>query len=378
LENLFAARRLLAEGQKLLTNVELERAEGAFFGAEQKVREALVLPEATALYAEVLRWRGVALLELHRPQDAAKSFRRALALRPEAQLTETDVRPDVVAMFRRSAAQIGPPLLLRLTPQAGGRPLPPSLISGVSVDGLEVALKGGHADVLLPPGEHIVTIRAPGYLLEGQLITLPQRMGPLPAAPEPFEVAVPLRTDYAELALSKLRREPVVAGLGALCSDLGLDDVIAVTLGRDGNEAVLIGQRYHCPAGTFTAPEVARLGRGESPTVADPMLGQMMGRFIAQLWHAGFQAPPKKTPTAVAAVTNDVPDLWTHPALRQPRPPKNQTMRRTSFIQKPWLWLGLAAVSAGVILGVSFWPRDGQTTITIDPRAFGLTLRAFQ
>src|SRR5438445_113056 len=86
--NAASAREQLSEGRRRLAQVELERAEAVLLAAERRCQGLFVLPGTVALYGEVLRWRGVALFELHRTAEATQVFRRAQALLGVAQLTE--------------------------------------------------------------------------------------------------------------------------------------------------------------------------------------------------------------------------------------------------------------------------------------------------
>lgn len=345
------ARGLLQEGRERLSRVDLEGAEGKLQEAEARVRKVLLLPEAPALWADVLRWRGVALFELRRQREAERAFRRALALRPGSPLTEAEVRPEVVRAFRKAAAEMAGRARLRVAPGLGpasalgpGRGLPAGLVS-VAVDGVAAALSlpGGAAQVEVQAGEHVVAVRAPGYVARVEVVQVEEGEGEK-------EIEIRLEPDRSEVAAIGLRREPGRAGQEVLCEALALDSVVSVVSVVDGGERVLVGERHHCGGGGPTVPVLARGGA----------LAGAAGQLLSGLWQAGF----------VGRDRDRGQGLMAHQVVRRPRA-AGRKGERASFLQRPWIWLGAAAVSAGVILGVSLWPRhDPGTAVIVDPSMF--------
>jgi hypothetical protein len=360
LQGLAEARALLQEGRDRLARVDLEGAEGKLQEAEAKVRKVLLLPEAPALWAEVLRWRGVALFELRRQREAERAFRRALALRPGSALTEAEVRPEVVRAFRRTAAEMTERGRLRVAPRLGpsgsapGR-VPAGLVS-VAVDGVAAELSspggpGGFAQVEVQAGEHVVAVRAPGYVPQVEVVQVGE--GPGSAGKIEREIEVRLEPDRSEVAAIGLRREPERAGQEVLCEALRLDSVVSVVSVVDGGERVLVGERHHCSGGGPTVPVLARGGA----------LAGAAGQLLSGLWQVGFVDRGRGE--------GDGSGLMAHQVVRRPRAGTKRQGERTSLWQRPWIWLGAAAVSAGVILGVSLWPRqDPGTAVVVDPGMF--------
>jgi hypothetical protein len=87
------AARLVDEGKRKLARVELEAAADAFARAETIYREH----DAGTERGEAAKWRGVALFELKRRDEAAREFGVAKSF--GAELTEAQVRPEVARAF---------------------------------------------------------------------------------------------------------------------------------------------------------------------------------------------------------------------------------------------------------------------------------------
>lgn len=359
-----AVRELLGEGRRALSQVELERAVAVLGEAEGRVRELLSLGEAPALYAEVLRWRGVALLELNRPEAAAGCFRRAVALAPAALLTEADVRPDVVSAFARAARQAGLRVPLSIVPRVQGAALPAALLPSVVllVDGVDMPLSRVRGqpgvELRVPPGEHIVVLRVSGY--EPLVFTVPvtDEAG--------LDLALDVAPDPVFVELGALRRRPTLSGLGSLCGALDLDYVVVAAVPDEAGPGALGGQRFVCAARRL---EAVREVRGAVPSEAErrPSL-QAAAQLIDQLWQmepagagdlAWLERPPYVPVVAVRAG-------------RGARPAPVPLYRR------PWLWIGVGGGAAliGGLLGGLLSPRPAPfSTLVIDPAQFAVRAR---
>src|SRR5581483_9942739 len=143
-----AVRELLSEGRRRLARVELEQAEAILQDAVDRGQGLIGLSGGVGLYAELLRWHGVALFELRRPAEASREFRRALTIVPAVGLTAADVRPDVVAAFRRVREGLSGKVPLTVVPRllnpAGDAMIavPRALLPAVTItiDGADVPL----------------------------------------------------------------------------------------------------------------------------------------------------------------------------------------------------------------------------------------------
>ncbi|MCS6914408.1 MAG: hypothetical protein RMK29_06225 [Myxococcales bacterium] len=344
LMKLGGVRELLRSGQQHLAEVELEQAEAALREAERRCSELLLLPEAPGLLAEVLRWRGVALFELHRRSDALALFRRALALQPTSVLTEADVRPEVASTFRRAAAEQGPPVTLRVVVRMSEptRASPEATVS-ISIDGVEVPTLQGRAEYAVPAGEHVVVARAPGYLPMVQQLEV---------SPEGGELTVDLRPDPVEAALQGMRRRPSAQGLAALCDVLSLSEVVLAAVGQDAGQQVIGAQRHRCATGTTGPAVLLRADRGAA-------LRPLIDQLLAALWHPAVPPPH-----------GGAPDLLDRPALATPRP---EPPPRVPLYARPWIWIGAAVVVSAALLGVALRPQpEPTTTLVVDPRLFAL------
>jgi hypothetical protein len=102
------AARLVEEGKRKLSRVELEAAAEAFEAAETVYSAHKAWDGVASAYAEAAKWRGVALFELKRRDDAMRAFSRAKGFDPATELTEAMVRPDVARAF--AAAPAGTPM----------------------------------------------------------------------------------------------------------------------------------------------------------------------------------------------------------------------------------------------------------------------------
>jgi hypothetical protein len=88
--------------------VELAAAADAFAAAEAIYSAHKGWDGVAAAYADAVKWRGVALFELNRRDEAVHAFTVAKGFDRATELTEAMVRPDVARAF--AAAPVGAPM----------------------------------------------------------------------------------------------------------------------------------------------------------------------------------------------------------------------------------------------------------------------------
>jgi hypothetical protein len=142
------AARLVADGQRKLARVELEAAEQAFAAAEKLYQEHRALPGVCTAWAEAAKWRGVALYELKRRDEARSEFGLAKGLDRATELTEAMVRPEVARAFAATPlAYEDMPADPGTFPGAGEpkQPTPPSLTEMMSTLGVNATIEAAIA-----------------------------------------------------------------------------------------------------------------------------------------------------------------------------------------------------------------------------------------
>lgn len=97
------AAAVVSDGKLALARVDLARAEQLFADAEQIYAAEAARPGVRDEWAEAAKWRGVALFELKRRDEAATAWQRAKALARDVELTEAMVRPEVARAFAATA-----------------------------------------------------------------------------------------------------------------------------------------------------------------------------------------------------------------------------------------------------------------------------------
>jgi hypothetical protein len=293
------ARARAEEGRRLLERVELEAADQAFAEAEKIYEQGLGWPGVATLWSQVALWHGVTAFERGRAPLAKKLFQRATALDPTARLTEASARPDVVRAFGEAQK---PRAKLKLAVQGDG----------------ELTVDGGPVPPEVTAGEHVVVARLPGRRPAAALVEVEGALTvELQPAPDPL-----LET------LESLRRAPSGEGLRALAGMRGLDAVYVAAAGVDAGELTLVGARVDA-SGCATAPATAT---GALEVAAASLIGRLK------------EASPA-CPGAPEAVLQA-------PAIAHPRPapvakkPPPPTPRKKKVWERPWMWVGLLALSA--------------------------------
>jgi hypothetical protein len=301
------------EGRRLLERVELDAADAAFAEAERIYEENLGWPGVPILWSQVALWHGVTVFELGRAPLARKLFQRAVALDPKARLTEASARPDVVRAFS-DAQQARPKVALSTHGEVDGASAP--------------------AEVVI--GEHVVIARAPGHRPAAALID----------AEAPLVVELIPAPDPVLLQLESLRRAPDGAALRVLAADRQLDAVYVAAIGVDAGALTLVGERVDAN-GCATAPSTVVL-HGAALEVAAASL-------VERLRQGSAVCPA--APEAILEV----------PAIAHPRPPPvavkppTPPPRKKKFWERPWIWMGLLAVSA-VSIGLAAGLATTDTT----------------
>ena len=318
------ARAAVDEGRRALERVELEKAEAAFARAEQLYANELARPGVAPLSSGAALQRGVALFELGRATEARRAFQRAVALDGAAQLTEAMVRPDVARAFAEAIAPRGRKLARLLVP--GERSLT------VAVDGKSVG--AAPASVEVSEGGHLVVVTAEGQLPSAQIVEV--------AAGE-TSVHLSPRADPVLAALASLRARPDASGVRSLSEALGLDGVVAAAVGVDAGVPTVVGQRFS-----------ARGCASALVTLAKPDLARAAATLATRL-----PAPPE---TCAGGAEEGVLEA---PAIARPRAAPivvaTQPLKphKPKFYERPWLWVGLLAVtSVAVGLGAGLAPHD--------------------
>jgi hypothetical protein len=320
-----AARARVEEGRRHLERVELDEAEAAFLAAERIYERELAWPGVAALWSEVALWRGVGAFERRQPELAERLFRRALALDSTARLTEASVRPDVVRAFREANR---PRPLVKWEVRSGAT-------AQVRVDDKPL---GGE----VPAGEHLVVASAKGRLPMGILVDVENSLI--------LELTPP--SDRLLAALEALGERPDSAGLEALFFARPLDGILLAAAGYDRGQLTLVGERVDRKG--CSTPTVEVDGKNLDGAAA---------KLVNHLQKAAVRCPG--SPEAVLAA----------PAIAHPRAALAHTAKpldqKKPFWRKPWLWIGLAAVTtATVALGAALAPTTTHYQATVDGSQF--------
>jgi hypothetical protein len=314
------ARAKAEEGRRLLDRVELDAADTAFAEAERIYERNLAWPGVPVLWSQVALWHGVTAFERGQPQAAKKLFQRAAVLDPSVRLTEANARPDVVRAFAESQKPRPPvPLTVKGEAQVDGQP-PPAQIAA---------------------GEHVVSRRGVAALIDAE---------------GPTEIELVPADDPVLADLESLQHTPNAAGARALAVTRGLDAVYVAAVGLDAGALTLVGEKLD-GAGCATPPATVVL-HGAALDVAAASL-------IERLQRARPTCPSE--PEAVVAAS----------AIAHPRPapvpiaPPLQAPRKKKIWERPWIWMGLLAVSV-VSIGLAAGLTTTQTSYraNVDGSAF--------
>jgi len=308
------------EGRRLLDRVELDAADSDFAEAERIYERNLAWPGVPVLWSQVALWHGVTAFERGQPQAAKKLFQRAVVLDPSARLTEASARPDVVRAFVESQKP---------------RPPVPLTVKG------EALVDAQPAPAQISAGEHVVYRRGVAALIDAE---------------GPTEVELVPAADPQLADLQSLERAPNAAGARALAAARGLDAVYIAAVGLDAGALTLVGEKLD-GAGCATPPATVVLN-GAALDVAAASL-------VERLQRARPTCPSQ--PEAVIAVS----------AIAHPRPapapvvPPVQGPRKKKIWERPWIWMGLLAVSV-VTIGLAAGLTTTQTSYraNVDGSAF--------
>ena len=151
-------------------------------------------------------------------------------------------------------------------------------------------------------------------------------------------------------AIARLRERPTVAGVEALRTALGVDEVIVAAVALDLGTLTYAATRRGAGCGTETLTSTRAGELVERLSVATCVAGEGL-----TLLEAPAIAHPRLAPSSV---TNGSGTVERHPRAWR----------------KPWLWVGVVgAVGLGVVLAVNLWPRDATYAATLDFHQFAVT-----
>ncbi len=346
------ARAKAEEGRRLLDRVELEAADAAFAEAERIYEAQLARPGVAALWSQAALWRGVAVFERGQSALARKLFRRAVALDPTARLTEASTRPEVVRAF---VDAIRAHKMVKLTLRSGDS-------AELLVDGKAPPPSGE-----VTAGEHVVTARAVGRL----------PLAVLADDEDGLELELMPPPDALLDALDSLRRAPNSDGLAALASARALDASVVTALAIDNGELVLVGERVDargCASSLATATAKVTLDGSAAGRAAS--VERAAATLLERLAHEEPKCPG--SPEAVLAAPQiahprAAPAVIVSAAEKPPLPSQKKPKRAW---ERPWLWLGLLAVTtAGIAVAAALAPSQVSYKASVDGANFSVTTR---
>ena len=291
-----------------------------------RLRPGLPMASAMAWRLQVLRGR----IAWTRADDAATeaSWRAAIAVDPQAQLSGREVPPDVIASYEAVRARVLAERSAWATPR----------FEGVSLEGAEVEIDGIGGLRPVPPGEHFVVVHWPGAapaaaVFDGR-----------PIAMEEPEVVVP-----ADLPRTRAAAQRV-------CERLDLDVLVMARI-RGGRLGV---QAYAC-GGDFSEAWYS-----EDPVAYDDALA---GLSTADWDPGGFArnrgvlldpAPwPKPEPELAMG-----PEPFVGPAPRPAGPDGGPAPK--PWFKRAWIWVVAGTLVAGAITtGVVLGTRDPASSVVV-------------
>jgi hypothetical protein len=326
---------LVSEGRRALGRVELAEAEEKLAAAEAVYTGELWRPGAASEAALAAVWHGVALFELSRRVAAESAFRRALALEPATNLTDAQVRPDIVRAFAQARVAL---------PRA-----PVQLHFNRECSSIAIIIDGGapyESDDACPDelemavGPHFLQARA---VVESLVVEPVAQL--IDVKPGDKQLAINLTVDTIETRLRTLREVPTAEGVRALFDTIAIDDALLVAVGKDGGTQVLAAQRVRpgCATATVVSPHADELWQRARAAECRP--GQKIDVLAAPL------IVHSRSPSLVQVRPRPVTPVW----------------------RRPWLWVGLVgALGVGVVIAASVVPRAASYTGTLDFHAFAL------
>lgn len=158
----------------------------------------------------------------------------------------------------------------------------------------------------------------------------------------------------AAAAIAALHEAPSLAGVEALRTALGVDEVLVVAIASDAGVLTYAATRRPAGCGTETVTSV-RAGElvkrlGEATCLAEERVAVLEAPAIAH---------PRPLPSLVKGGGGGAGGE-----------------RRARLWQKPWLWVGVVgALGLGVVLAVNLWPRDATYSANVEYGQFALGRR---
>lgn len=332
------AAQLAAEGWRAYLAVDGEFAAARLAAARAEAEDLLALDGGRELYADVALRLGLVLTALGRTGDGGEVVRLAHALDPARAPSASEFSPDAVAAFQAAIAATPPQRPVELIAPTG---------AAIAIDGIDV----GRAPVAvgLAVGQHVVVVRAPGWLPRGQAVSIAAA-----AAGEP-----PVRL---ELALDPdpgaVLDDPAALAVGASPARAGaavdqvllaaeLDALYLVASVHHGGRPALLGQR--CVAARPACSEVIEVDYADGAGL-DGAARLLLDRLVAARRRGGVGLP--------------IDDR-----LRGGRGPGPGDGGR-----RRWIVAGVGVAALAAIVTAAVLAGDDQPTpiVTIDPGDFGL------
>lgn len=296
------SQRLLEQARDEYRRFENEAALASVGQAREALAEGCgVAPGDLALSIELLE--GLIHFSNGNREQAERAFARLFELDPEYAPDENLLSPKIVALLSqvRAVVQARPAAFLQL------RVFPAD--AEVRLDGR--ACGGADARKSVPPGEHCLAVRAPGFE------TLVQRLRLLPGQELWLVLVLPPAPDE--------RKEPAAIAQ-ALAARYGCDGMIWLESGGDTTSAIL------APAAEGALPELVQCGSGD--------VAQCLAQRFEEMRAARSQLVERPPP--VASVPQPLP-----PPVPSPEPVR-------PWYRQWWFWTSVGtAVATGVALGLA-------------------------
>jgi hypothetical protein len=366
--DLAKARSLARAGRQAYQNLAFEDALRQLRAARDAYDRSLLALEDLTELVEVYLDLAQALIDAGLASGAEAELRNLVRLAPNLELDPAKRPPQLLDAFNKARVQVNAQPAARLKVEAT-----PS--ATVIVDG---APRGTTpVEITLPPGDHVLRVRRPGYKdhLERIRVSSSERVSrdlvltatPAGAAREALRRALADHRGEVKAAaeLGKVvgvdrllvprvaeRKDTCVIGVAVVDVKAGKRRALVV--------AAADGACSDFPASAFA--EIARAAGGKGETwllVARDRARRTALGLDPELFTAIPPAPPRVDGGVVVAPTGPVPP---------PPPPKRPVWR------SPWLWTIVAVVAAGAATGLYFGlsktVHDPDRVLLIPPQAW--------